>query len=566
MGNAQMVAASAHSSDHNTLPATLGSAVTFQERLGGGQFLKSVKCMNEDGALVVKIYSKRHAVSLSSYEEMLAEVRQLLTLNGSPNVMPFRWFKETPQAAYLVRQYFHQNLLERMGTPPFLMPVEKRWLAFQLLQAVQQCHAVGVCHGDIKCENVMVTSWGWVFLCDLANFKPQSLPQDDPTNFNYFFCSARKGCAVAPERFTETATADGAPGARDVGLQPASDVFSCGCVLLELFNEAGPPFELPQLLRYTRGEPMLDAALSSVRPAELGRLLGSMTHRDPKARPTAEKCLRHARGGVLDECFYSFAFGFFMRLRLMDQPSQADELCECFEMLVRELRPCPPAATPAAAAADDTAALTARAAKAVGSTTGYLRRAEEEMRVSAEQAAASGSDAKGGARGAASTVAAAAAVAALAADRVSKEENASTARARHAVRTESALVLVVTSMCAAVRNVPSTHLKLSLMRRLVEVSFECEDALCTQRVLPYLVSMLSDAAPLVRAEAVRLTASLLEAVDTLQPMYVPPRYLLHMAPSATSLSCPSCMLQPACAAHPRLHPTRSHLVSAGIRA
>ena len=84
-GNAQVVAASvsAQHSDLNALPETLGSAVTFQERLGG-QFLKSIKCTNEDGVLVVKIYSKRDAASLSSYEEMLSEVRQRLTLTGSP--------------------------------------------------------------------------------------------------------------------------------------------------------------------------------------------------------------------------------------------------------------------------------------------------------------------------------------------------------------------------------------------------------------------------------------------------------------------------------------------------
>ena len=65
-------------------------------------------------------------------------VRSRLTVNGAPNVMPFRWFRETPQQAYIVRQYFHASLLERLSSPPFLTPVEKRWLAFQLLQAVRK--------------------------------------------------------------------------------------------------------------------------------------------------------------------------------------------------------------------------------------------------------------------------------------------------------------------------------------------------------------------------------------------------------------------------------------------
>ena len=169
----QLASLSSQQPDLNSLPESLGSAVTFQERLGNGRFLKSIKCTNEDGELVVKIYVKRDpTISLSSHDEMLSEVRQRLTLTGAPNVMPFRWFKETAHTAYLVRQYFHSNLLERTTTPPFLTPVEKRWLSFQLLQALQQCHAAGMCHGDVKAENVMVTSWNWLFLVDFANFKP----------------------------------------------------------------------------------------------------------------------------------------------------------------------------------------------------------------------------------------------------------------------------------------------------------------------------------------------------------------------------------------------------------
>ena len=64
--------------------------------------------------MVVKVYVKYEAkLSLAAYEEALAAVRELLPVKGTPNVMPFLWFKETPHAAYLVRQYFHQNLLER---------------------------------------------------------------------------------------------------------------------------------------------------------------------------------------------------------------------------------------------------------------------------------------------------------------------------------------------------------------------------------------------------------------------------------------------------------------------
>ncbi len=59
-----------------------------------------------------------------------------------------------------------------------------------------------MCHGDIKIENVMVSSWNWVFLTDFASFKPTFLPEDNPAEFSYFFDTSRKRtCYVAPERF-----------------------------------------------------------------------------------------------------------------------------------------------------------------------------------------------------------------------------------------------------------------------------------------------------------------------------------------------------------------------------
>jgi len=68
--------ASSQQPDYNNLP-DIGSALTFQERLGGGRFLKTLKCVNEDGILVVKVYFKRDpGLSLASYEEMLTEVRR----------------------------------------------------------------------------------------------------------------------------------------------------------------------------------------------------------------------------------------------------------------------------------------------------------------------------------------------------------------------------------------------------------------------------------------------------------------------------------------------------------
>ena len=57
MGN-QLAQLSSQQPDYNNLPE-IGGVIQFREKLGGGRFLKTLKCVNEDGILVVKVYHKR---------------------------------------------------------------------------------------------------------------------------------------------------------------------------------------------------------------------------------------------------------------------------------------------------------------------------------------------------------------------------------------------------------------------------------------------------------------------------------------------------------------------------
>ncbi len=70
------------------------------------------------------------------------------------------------------------------------------------MKCIEDCHEAQVIHGDIKTENCLVTSWNWLVLSDFASFKPTYIPDDDPTDFQFYFDSMnRRKCYLAPERF-----------------------------------------------------------------------------------------------------------------------------------------------------------------------------------------------------------------------------------------------------------------------------------------------------------------------------------------------------------------------------
>lgn len=181
--------------------------IVFGSLIGDGKFLKTIYCKCDEGHLVVKIYRKFDPnESLSGAQVALRRISLAFSIEQQPNVIPYADYKLSLKynVAFMVRQYFGSNLYDRICSRPFLTQIEKKWIAFQILRALEQSHSKGVCHGDIKQENIMVTSWNWVFLTDFAPFKPTYIPEDDPADYNYYFCAidaTRRACSVAPERF-----------------------------------------------------------------------------------------------------------------------------------------------------------------------------------------------------------------------------------------------------------------------------------------------------------------------------------------------------------------------------
>ncbi|KAJ3698963.1 hypothetical protein LUZ61_002668 [Rhynchospora tenuis] len=298
------------------LPTTYN--LVLVEVVGTGRFLKSVLCKHDEGLVLVKVYFKRgDPLPLKEYEKRLVEIRDIFQHVQQPHVWPFQVCLETDKAAYLLRQYLFSNLHDRLSTRPFLSFIEKKWIAFQLLCAVEQSHSKGVCHGDIKCENVLVTSWNWLYLTDFASFKPTYIPDDDPSDFSFFFdTGGRRRCYLAPERFYEHGGETNI--AQDAPLKPSMDIFSVGCVIAELFLEGQPLFELSQLLAYRRGQYDPRPILEKIQDAGIQNMILHMIQLDPESRLSSASYLKNYASVIFPNYFSPFLHKFFSCLIPLD--------------------------------------------------------------------------------------------------------------------------------------------------------------------------------------------------------------------------------------------------------
>lgn len=290
-----------------------------ERSLGAVRFMKTIRARHKNGLVIAKVFIKPYPnLKLETYFNRLIDQRRALT--DIPNTLPYHRIIETPTNGYLVRQYIHSSLYDRISTNPSLEDIERKWIAYQLLCAVRECHANNICHGDIKTENMLVTTWNWLYLADFSTaFKPGRLPENNPATFSIFFdTTGRRICYVAPERFVdEEEFKQHEPNPQDTEAEKEarenwhdvtwpSDMFSVGCVIAELFTEK-PTFTLSQLFKYRKGEyDPTHTTLNSIKDEHIRDMVAHMIQLSPELRYSAEDYLQFWRGKCFPEYFYTF--------------------------------------------------------------------------------------------------------------------------------------------------------------------------------------------------------------------------------------------------------------------
>ncbi len=115
----------------------------FDASLGSTRFFKVARAKYKEGLAVVKVFAIHDpSLPLMFYKDQLEKIKK--NLSNSSNCLPFLRSTLSNKAALLFRQYVRNNLYDRISTRPFLNTIEKKWIAFQLLCAINQAHRVKV--------------------------------------------------------------------------------------------------------------------------------------------------------------------------------------------------------------------------------------------------------------------------------------------------------------------------------------------------------------------------------------------------------------------------------------
>ena len=240
--------------------------------------------INPGTPLVLKIFPRGSDNYLKYSQEFINIQKNYSNLKSSPNVLPLLQLQDLKDAnvGVLMRQYIKYNLNDIQYHMHCVSQIEKKWICLQLLYGLSQIHSKAKCHGDIKPNNIVLTSKLSVFLTDISVYKPAFLPIEDLQTYNTFFYSNEydKSCYLAPERFVNNQEIN----KNKNELTREMDIFSLGVVMSEIFLEKFSIFTQNDIINYKNKKIDLKHKLEEIKDKKIKIILQKMIELNPKER------------------------------------------------------------------------------------------------------------------------------------------------------------------------------------------------------------------------------------------------------------------------------------------
>ena len=272
--------------------------------LNNGLLYKTVlvKTIYDTAHLILKIFPKEY-YDLKIYNSMFQKMKKikekiekkLVTPNSHIqfyNIAPIFLLEDKERAGILIRQNFFFDLKERIYTLPYLRKIEKIWIMFQFFYGIYQLHEGGIYHGDLRIENILLTSNSSVFISDISPFKPAYIKIDDIGMYTFFFGNNStdnfRSCYLAPERIVEKRDFN---KYNEYELTSAMDVFSAGIVFAELFLEENL-LTFSTIANYKKNNSIINNILIKIKDSNIRNLIRKMTVVNPQERINIRETLQ----------------------------------------------------------------------------------------------------------------------------------------------------------------------------------------------------------------------------------------------------------------------------------